>query len=125
MCGRGVIELEAIEFPLVDASGGWFPMRFANDRELPGTCSRSTCLVFCERLDSAEVEVEVEVDDEDCLDEFGAGTPERGLAYVDEGPDRLGLGFGLGLGLMESCLIRATGASWRGGALGMELAPPV
>lgn len=47
-------------------------MRFANDRELPDICSRSACLVFCKRLD-----VEVEADDEDCLDEFEAGMPER------------------------------------------------
>lgn len=53
-------------------------MRFANDRELPDICSRSACLVFCKRLDvEVEPEVEVEADDEDCLDEFEAGMPER------------------------------------------------
>lgn len=121
MCGRCVRELEAIEFPLADVSGGggWFPMRLANDRELPGIWSRSTFLDFCRgRFDDA---VEA-ADDEGCLDEPGAGMPGRGPAgeYADaEGP----CGLGFGLGLMESCLIRATGTSWRGGALGMELAP--
>lgn len=99
-------------------------MRFANDRELPDICSRSACLVFCKRLD-VEVEPEVEADDEDCLDEFEAGMPERVFACVDEEPDELGFGFGLGLLVIVSCLTRATGATWRGGGLGMELGPPV
>jgi hypothetical protein len=61
-------------------------------------------------------------DDRDCLDELEAGTAEREPGCVDEGADRLGLG--LGLGLLDSCLLtRATGAAWRGGALGMELGP--
>lgn len=110
MCGRCVRELEAIEFPLADVSGGggWFPMRLANDRELPGIWSRSTFLDFCRgRFDDAV--------------EAGAGMPGRGPAGDAEGP----CGLGFGLGLMESCLIRATGTSWRGGALGIELAPPL
>lgn len=105
------------------------PIRFANDRELPAACSRSPCRGFCERADEAgveaerEVEAELDDDDRDCLDEFEAGITGRGLGCVDEGPGRLGLG--LGLGLLESCLLtRATGATWRGGALGMELGPP-
>lgn len=92
-------------------------MRLANDRELPGIWSRSTFLDFCRgRFDDSAVEAA----DEGCLDEPGAGIPGRGPAD-EEGPG----GLGFGLGLMESCLIRATGTSWRGGALGMELAPPL
>lgn len=95
-------------------------MRLANDRELPGIWSRSTFLDFCRGwFDDA-----VEAADEGCLDEPGAGILGRGPA--DEYADEAGTGgLGFGLGLMESCLIRATGTSWRGGALGMELAPPL
>jgi hypothetical protein len=96
-------------------------MRLANDRELPDIWSRSTCLDFC----GARFDDGVEVDDEGCLDELGAGIPERRPACESADARPGGLGLGLGLGLMESCLIRATGTSWRGGALGMELAPPV
>jgi hypothetical protein len=87
-------------------------MRLANDRELPDA---SPCLVFCGRPEADDDD-----EDDDCLeDELGAGIPERRPVYVDDEEEPCGLG--LGLGLTVSCLILATGASWRGGPRGMAL----
>lgn len=105
LCGRCVVrELEAIEFPLAGVSGGgWLPMRLANDRELPGIWSRSAFLDFCRRRfdDAAEA-----ADDEGCcLDELGAGIPERWPADGEYADEEEPGGLGVGLGLTESCLI--------------------